>query len=331
MHLDAVGSSRHSLPEVLPFDYYTDREAAWLLAQHMGDAANVRDLKAGRLARHLDRALLRPLVAQSGGVMRRADVLALAYADRALRLPDVGAAASAALAGICESDWHDFELTFDHWEDLQVTRQAANLVVQMGFPSDHAALLGRYFREDVRRKFEESCHPVRTDGRPTLAWARLDIDIATGEALIEEVQSDWLRYVTLERQDLEYSAPRSRDLIATRAYEQALLARYAKLWPRALMLAVLMLLRDRLALRTVWMHTPALGMVLKRIWGSGPPRSLYSALPRSFGFEATREVPAFLTVTDRRRGVPRISRATARRLRQMRAHEGPLFWRMQFE
>ncbi|WP_415401445.1 hypothetical protein [Tateyamaria sp. SN3-11] len=331
MHLDAVGTIRHSLPEVLPFDYYTDREAAWLLAQHMGDDASVRALKAGRLARHLDRTLLRPLVARSGGVVRRADVLALAYADRALRLPDVGAAASAALATICESDWHDFELTFDLWEDYQITRPGANLVVQMGFPSDHAALMGRYFRDDVRHKFEESFHPVRKDGRPTLAWARLDIDIATGEALIEEVQSDWLRFVTWEREDLEHNAPRSRDLIATRAYEQAVLARYAKLWPRALMLAVLMLLRDRLALRSVWMHTPALGMVLKGIWGSGPPRSLYTSLPKSFGFEATREVPAFLTVTDRRRGVPRISRATARRLRQMRGHEGPLFWRMQFD
>jgi len=330
MHMDAVADVRRTLPEVLPFHYYSDRESPWLLAQHMDRTARVRDLKAGPLARFLDRPLVKPIVARSGGVLHQHDVLTVAHADRALRLPDTGVAGRDALDLACAGNWMDFELTFDLWEYVQTTRRAANLVVQVGFPSDHAALLGQYFRKDVRHKFEETMHPVRTDGRPTLAWARVDIDLGRGEALIEEVQSDWLRFVADQRQSLEYSAPRSRDLAATRAYEQALVARYAKVWPRATLLAVLVLLRDWLGVRTVWMHQPEMGMVLKDIWYDGPPRSLYSRLPKSFGFGATRDVPGFLTSAKGLRGVPRISRALARRLRAMRAHDGPLFWRMAF-
>lgn len=31
--------------------------------------------------------------------------------------------------------------------------------------------------------------------RDTLAWSRIDFDFDTGEALIEEIQSDWVRRV----------------------------------------------------------------------------------------------------------------------------------------
>ena len=41
-------------------------------------------------------------------------------------------------------------------------------------------------------------HPVLAPGerpyfRETLAWARIDLDLVSSEALVEEIQSDWVR------------------------------------------------------------------------------------------------------------------------------------------
>jgi len=38
-------------------------------------------------------------------------------------------------------------------------------------------------------------HPVHNSRHPTLSWCRLDFDLESREALIEEVQSDLLRDV----------------------------------------------------------------------------------------------------------------------------------------
>lgn len=100
-------------------------------------------------------------------------------------------------------------------------------------------------------------------------------------------------------------------------YEAGLAALYGKVWPCAMLLSVLMLLRDQLGCTTVWMHQPEAGAVLKNIHGTPPPRSLYTDLPRRFCFAPTRERPAFLQKLAKRR---------ARRLPKT----GPLFWRLDF-
>jgi len=48
--------------------------------------------------------------------------------------------------------------------------------------------------------FNGYSHPVlgskeRRYFRETLAWARLDVDLESGQALVEEIQSDWVRRV----------------------------------------------------------------------------------------------------------------------------------------
>ena len=52
--------------------------------------------------------------------------------------------------------------------------------------------------DDGPGPFEWWSHPVRQDGRHTLAWARMDVDLDAGEALIEEIQSDWIREAVSE-------------------------------------------------------------------------------------------------------------------------------------
>lgn len=314
-----ISMIRQILPQEMPFPYYPDRQSPWLLGQLMDAESPVATLKHSGLARLLSRPLLKPMVAQCGGVLRRHDVLAVAHADRAMRFEGLGPAATSGLEAAYRSQWMDFCLSFDGWSGEQTTRKSHNLVVQLGFPTEHAELLWKYEQRCAVDTFQSSWHPVRMQGRPTLAWCRLDLDLTSGHCLIEEIQSDWLRFVGRARQRLERRAPRSRELRLTSDYEQALRLKYAKIWAEVMMLAVLILLRDEFAARTVWMHQPGPGAKLKGItWGRMPPRSIYTKLPRGFGFEPTRETPPFLGSKQK---------STARRAAP---GDQPTFWRLSF-
>lgn len=319
MDTGAFEHVRNTLPRTLAFPYYADRESPWLLAKRMPHQARVADLKTGSLGRFLDRPLVKPVVAASGGVLRRADVAAAAYADVMADTADTNAALAGVLAAFDE-EWHDFELSFAGWAvgamsyGSQMSRAGGNLVVQLGFPSTHAALMGKYLSNDTRKAFEYSCHPVRATGRPTLAWARVDVEGET--ALIEEVQSDWLRFAAARVRQMELYDPRSRHLKSLKTYEAGLRARYEKMWPKAMMTATLGILVDLLGVREIYMHTPEGGASLKRIHGRQPPVSLYTKLPKAFGLEPTDSAPAFLK-RERRRDLTRLKQSGA-----------PVFWRL---
>ncbi|QGX96825.1 hypothetical protein EI983_00430 [Roseovarius faecimaris] len=315
-----IGLIRHCLPDEMAFPYYADRESAWLLANLMPGDDTVTALKQGSAAKLLTRPVLRPLAAATGGALAQRDVLALAHADRAMAWDGLSRAAEAALEQLYGGDWLDFRLSLSSWGEgadwqwNQLSRKGGNLVLQLGFPSEHTALMGQYLPRESRKDFECAWHPVRQGGCPTLAWARLDVDLATGTALIEELQSDWLRILRRRIDVMAQHTPRARELKQRQTYEAKLRDRYDRLWPKAMLLAVLMLLRDELGCRDVYLHQPGPGAALKNIYGRHPPRSLYTTLPRSFCFEATRDVPHFL--------------ARNRILRKLARRPDPLFWRL---
>ncbi|WP_170772699.1 hypothetical protein [Ruegeria lacuscaerulensis] len=314
-----ISMIRQILPQEMPFPYFPDRQSPWLLCQSMQAEMPISDLKQSELSRFLMRPLVQPIVASCGGVLRRHDVMAVAHADRAMRLGALGPATTRGLEVVYQSDWLDFCLSFDIWSGEQTTRKAHNLVVQLGFPSEHAALLWQFEQRAEVGAYQSSLHPVRRHGRPTLAWCRLDLDLQSGHCLIEEIQSDWLRFVGRARRRLQHRAPRSRALRLTSDYEQSLQQRYAKIWADVMMLSVLMLLRDEFAVRDVWMHQPEPGAKLKGItWGRLPPRSIYTRLPRAFGFQQTREMPPMLGSKHR---------STARRAVK---EDQSIFWRLRF-
>ncbi|MEM0906836.1 MAG: hypothetical protein AAGJ94_05685 [Pseudomonadota bacterium] len=315
-----LASLRQDLPLAMDFDYFADRESAWLLSKLLPEDAKVGAIKKGHLARFLDRPTVKPVVAASGGVVRRADVAAVAQADSAWR----EALSPAATAGVMHAyglPWHDFELSFTSWGDdeywgQQMSRPGGNLVVQLGFPSDHAALMGKYFGTSDRKDFEATHHPIKTIGRPTLAWCRLDIE--DGVALIEEVQSDWLRFVRDEVEYLTDCMPRDRELARLEMYEANLRTRYDKIWPKAMLLAVLGILVEVLGVKTVYMHRPKTGNILKHIGYETPPVSLYTQLPKSFGFSLSDDVPPFL------------ARKRKKDIKKLQRGGEPLFWKHSF-
>lgn len=308
MKPEALAALRHDLPSTLAFLYYPDRESPWLLARRMRERARVAELKVGETARLLDRPLVKPMLAAAAdGTLARADVDLAAMADRAIDGP-LSKVAQAGVAAAFEAPWYDFQITFGLWasdvmgEWSQMSRPGRNLVLQLNFPNEDIEILTQYLGADAREMFEYCDHPVRRGGRPTLAWVRLDIE---GDvALIEEIQSDWLHYAARVSKSWLHNRPRRQYTYALQAYDEVVRERYEKLWPKAALLAALGFLRDVVGVKQVFMHQAEPGAALKEIAGSQPPVSLYTKLPKSFGFTPTMEAPPFLAKRHRRRLAP---------------------------
>lgn len=193
----------------------------------------------------------------------------------------------------------------------QTSRRGANLVLQLNFSSGHNRAFERLVKPKDDWEFNHRGHPALRENRAarryTLSWARLDIDFDAGEALIEEIQTDWIREALSLRARIEsirrgqsrrpsYWQGRfdgkDEDIVE---YCERHLAPHRERWDEAMLSAVLFFLREELGIATIWMHTPQSGLFLKGIHHNyAPPVSLYSDLPRRFCFRETETWPAFL-------------------------------------
>jgi hypothetical protein len=204
-----------------------------------------------------------------------------------------------------------YRLTLDIWgDDLeywrynQVSRKGVSLVLQLNMTGSHQKELSKCLSDKKDEPFCNYGHPARNGEFPTLAWCRLDFDLETGEALIEEIQSDLLRELR-SSVNLAYEArTRKKDRFDWHGYEfktsplidywEKDFSAHEKTWHEAMLTAALQFLFDELGMKTVYYHTAASGKFLKRIGGTAPPASLYTSLPRQFCFENTKEAPVIL-------------------------------------
>lgn len=211
-----------------------------------------------------------------------------------------------------DADQNAFVLTLDTWGSernserrwKQTSRPGYNLVLQLNFCRRHDQAYQRLGCADSR--FNYHGHPV-SGRRNTLAWARLDLDWHSGTALIEEIQSDWIRDVAwlAERVATRLRAGKhltdetriyglTCSLQATQDYCRFVLQRYLTTWAEAMLWATIAFLHDELGLHRIYYHSVDSGRLLKGIKGNQPPRSLYTDLPRKFCFAPTSEAPEFL-------------------------------------
>lgn len=298
------------------FRYYKDRYAPLLLGYAFGAGASVREIKQSRFAQLLERPVMKRTVALlPDGFLTPAIVEAGApYSD----IPYV----------ITFGQW-GYDTTRRHLDYYQTTRPGRNLVLQLNFSGEHDTLYRRLFPFTDWRSFTVSGHPVSTEGRTTLAWSRIDLDRRTGEALIEEIQNDWIRgalrrHAWYRERFLLHQAAGDLDLEepwvargwALAEYMAGVLEPHLAIWAEATLAATICVLREELGIRTIYYHTHRSGQRLKRIRTGAPPRSLYSTLPRSFCFRATRDIPEFLRRDDRwmRRNAVRIDSIRFHRL-----------------
>ena len=103
-----------------------------------------------------------------------------------------------------------YKFGFDIWGNDarlggQCSRRGFNLVLQLNFDRAHDAAFERLVKPS--RGCEPFCyrgHP-HSRSRNTMAWARIDLDFDSGEALIEEVQTDWLRETQYVAQQADWA------------------------------------------------------------------------------------------------------------------------------
>ena len=287
--------------EPTTFHYFDGREALLLLALRVGaGGSSVAALKRGPNARWLQRPVVqRCLERLQGRRVTAGDLLGHweglagpSWTSRARLLPYHLSFGRWGSADVQDREWH------------QMSRAGWNLVLRLNFTSQHDREFRRRLRPELWWNAGRTLHPIDPD-RFTLAWTRIDVDLETREALIEEIQSDWVRDVreceeAKARGEVRGSrswrgCAQSARLEDLRDYRRRTLAPHMRVWARAALTATVARLVRRFRIHTLWHHTPDTGVAMKGIWwGDPPPRSLYTDLPRRFGFEVTDEIPEWV-------------------------------------
>lgn len=264
------------------FRYAPDSYAIQLLKDYIGDGMGIGALRRSPFAKLLNKPMVMQALALAGNGQLEHWHL------------------ESVLAKYREHTPLNFVLTLDEWgtddkEDRhwkQIVRPGYELVLQLNFASDHQKHFKELIRTEHNAPFSYHGHPVRLDGElETLAWARIDLDFTTNQALIEELQSDWVKNVADREQDWNYGAENMQKY-------REVLKPYAKVWDEAILTAALCLIRRDLGIRDVFYHSYDTGNRLKGIeryyhYGK-PPRYLYTELPKRFCFAKTSEAPDFL-------------------------------------
>lgn len=269
------------------FHYFKGEYALKLLSLAIQKRKSVGELKRSPYQRLLGQPLVKRLLAKAGSGQLPYDFFDYAWHESSepfvLTLARWGSA--------------------DRWWD-QVSRPGFNLVLQLNFSEKHNQVYKQLVKPGDNYIFNYDGHPVTTpDGnhsfRDTLAWARLDVDLTSGEVLIEEIQSDWVRGV-IDSARLIQKGGKPWQLSCCDCkpenfieYVDQVFAPFVKIWSEAMMMAAIGFIYAELGVRDIYYHTYHSGAKIKQI-GGNPPRSLYSDLPRKFCFQITQQSPNFL-------------------------------------
>lgn len=272
--------------------YYKDKYAFKLLQYASGKKTSIAKIKNSRYERLLTKPVVKEYLAHYGN----------GYVD----------------PKELDKHWNEphepFLLSLDTWDASdkywsQSTRGGVNLVLQMNFTNKHRQEYLRYIKDIADMEpFIFSCHPVMDSYiseqyRDTLAWARIDLDLRHNEAIIEEIQNDWLRrvkrcYLLAKREKAKnsnemtiYDTKVSVEKVID--YVEITLKNYFEFWDEAIFTAAIQFIKEELGISNIYYHTYKTGKRLKNIDGM-PPKSLYTTLPKKFCFEETDIEPEFL-------------------------------------
>jgi len=275
--------------------YHDDQYALYLLQQYCfkenclnkGKQASISisDLKSTQFAKLLQRPKIKELLAGFGD----------------------GKIVGERLQDIVINNYKSYVITLSRWGCKkcyswnQTSAPGANLVMQLNFTNQHDQYLVDLKIDASPFKYRH--HPIHRT-KSSLSWARIDFDLDTGEALIEEIQNDWLRRAStharwakralLNGQDFykigneEYSAGKMLE------YTNDLLDKYQKCWHETTLFYAIKLIREELGIKNIFYHSFETGAVLKDMGDWLPPRSLYTDLPKQFCFSRSKQGPEFI-------------------------------------
>ena len=275
-----------------PFYYGKDDYARQLLSYVVESGQSLHRLKQSPFGRLLSKPSLQSMLSTLGqGQLTHAHLKNLDAEFRPCYL-------------LTLDQWGEPGTRYNGWQ--QTSRPGMNLVLQLNFSNQHNQPYQRLINPVRFSPFDCFGHPIASKPHCTLAWVRMDIAEDLSEALIEEIQTDWLRnarhhYTWRRYRDRhtrqlkkEYCNERGVSQLAWREYERVLQP-HRKQWAEAALSAALMLLKEEMGIARIYYHSFASGNILKGLdedWA--PPRSLYTTLPKQFCFTPTQEPPKLL-------------------------------------
>lgn len=287
-----------------PFYYFRDRYALMMLSYYVGSGKRVHEIKKSPVGRLMNKRVVKDAAKNAGsGLLTR---------------------------GVLDSAWpatpECYLLTLDKWgrnskwnkNYFQTSRPGANLVLQLNFSARHNKPYQKTFRPKEGPPFVFKEHPNAAKGFHTLAWARIDLDFDTDEALIEEIQSDWVEMAMWGKKKAErlLRNPRGGQTYLRRYFENlgctpedmikyvdGVFNPHIKSWSEAMLASAIWFLREEIGINRIFFHTFETGCRLKGLHQSWrrPPRSLYTTLPEKFCFAETKDHPRFLELQRGRR------------------------------
>jgi len=279
-----------------PYYYFKDKYALDLANILLDRYQEVRigDLKKSRFAFLLQKPPIKELVSSTGrNTISKTDLHSMTT------LEGIGFFYSI-------SEWGKY-VAHRNNSYYQTSRPGINVVLRLNFDLKHNRMYNSLIKPDkTSHPFAFTGHPVSVKREYTMCWARLDVSLDTGEVLVEEIQNDWLRKVQRLLRRLEKLEKQNKDLSRFgilknttldnfRAYYWELLKPYYKLWDEAMLNLVLTFAKEELGISQIFYHTFESGKYLKGYEPDWlPPRSIYTRLPKKFGFTETDNAPVFI-------------------------------------
>lgn len=271
------------------FSYFKGQYALQIMGYVTQQLLSVADIKQSPYCKLLNQAEVKPLLATSGKGELSSELFMIPW----------------------RSEAQEFLLSVDRWGDnnrwdYQVTRPGCNLVLQLNLSEKHNRAYRRLVKPNEDALFNGYSHPVMKEHHPrfreTLAWARIDLDFTSGEALIEEIQSDWVRAVLLAYEltkqgrgswRLKHCSCNEERFFA---YVEKVFQPYVAIWAEAMLSSAIHFIREEIGIHNIFYHSYKSGGKLK---DAEPPRSLYSDLPKRFCFVEVPQAPEFIEADKR--------------------------------
>ncbi len=301
------------------FPYIKDGFALTRILDETGDGKCVGDIRKGPNGRLLNLPLVREFIRLAGSGKLTPDLFFY-------RSPD-----PTDLYLVTLDQWgSDRKYWGRSWE--QMARPGFNLVVQLNLSGIQLERMRRVdpgLLEYLTPRY--SSHPVRDDGNITVGWARVDMDIRTGVALIEEIQSDWIRDAVQLRntvtklsvkEDINRATLKRQRKLPRKHWleylDSADFRRVETHWAEATLEATCQFLRKEIGITETYFYDFDTGCRFKGLLDDDwqPPRSLYSNLPKRYGMERVAEVPPFLM------------KKRSRHLRKIISQSPAFFWKL---
>ena len=266
------------------YTYFKDKYCMFLLQHFIKDKISINELKKSEYSQFCHKPKVKQWLSTCGSKNIEPEMI----------------------MALWQNQLHHFTITFGQWGGnspswQQTCRKGYNLVLQLNFNSSH----DRRYKNIVasnRHPFSYSGHPVSSH-KNTLAWSRLDFSDDLSEVLIEEIQNDWLRKAEGTLRFL--SNPKNEDYFDRRGikadlpqfkkYYDDILQPFKSLWDEAILCATLEFLAKDIGVKHVYYYEHNTGLQLKSLKCSAPPKSLYTKLPKKFGFKQVSNAPNFIS------------------------------------